>query len=129
MAGDCQLTSSLPETVTYCYLSIYLLMAIYGSVSSFRLTRTELGEEWRGTSFDKKVKAWWKNLWRLKRCYIPAVAHLVDQASDAGVLVQFYQLSEKEKEYGDDYCSGKLPLFSLACATQKRKKSGMFIFF
>ncbi len=104
--GSCSLDSSLPEKVTYSYLAVYLLLAFYGSISSYIKSKQQNSNNWKSLSFEKKVKEWWKNLWKLKRCYIPALAHLLDQASDVGVLVQFYQLKLKEDEYGGNYCQG-----------------------
>ncbi len=106
MAENCELSSGLPITVTYSNLGIYLLFFLYASISSFIKTKKELGDKWQGMSLRKKVMAWFKDAWRLKKCYLPAIAHLFDQSSDAGVLAQFWELGEKEDEMGKDFCKG-----------------------
>ncbi len=106
MVGECQLDSGLPETVTYSHFGIYLLFAFYASISSFIKTKKKLGDKWKDMSLKKKVMAWWKDVWRLKKCYVPAIAHLFDQSSDAGVLAQYWELGEKEDENGNDFCRG-----------------------
>ncbi len=120
--GSCALDSALPETVTYSYFAVYLILALYGSITSYIKSKQKNEKKWKTWTFEKKLTEWWTNLKRLKHCYIPALAHLLDQASDVGVLIQFYQLKVKEDEYGGDYCKGTyylypplffLPLFSL----------------
>ncbi len=106
MARKCELDSGLPVAVTYTYLGIYLLFAFYASISSFIKTKKKFQKDWKDMSLKKKTKAWFRDVWRLKKCYLPAIAHLFDQSSDAGVLAQFWELGEKEEYQGDDFCKG-----------------------
>ena len=39
-----------------------------------------------------------KEIWNKRRCYFPFATHLVDQATDIGVIIKFYQISEYESE-------------------------------
>ena len=41
-------------------------------------------------------------IWQKKRCYLPCVTHTIDQATDIGVIIQFYQIYKYESENNID---------------------------
>ncbi len=105
MGSGCQLDSTYPELATLIVFLIYLFLGAIAAIWSFIVVRSRTGE-WSRLSFNKKIRTWFKALWAKRSCYFPAVTHLVDQASDFGVLVQFYELYKLEEEHGEDYCPG-----------------------
>ena len=45
-----------------------------------------------------------KEIWNKRRCYFPFATHLIDQATDIGVIIKFYQISQYENSDNDIDC-------------------------
>ena len=59
-----------------------------------------------------------KEMWSKKRCYFPFITHIIDQASDIAVIIQFYQIYifEKNNNYNCKHINGA-NLFFLSLAS------------
>ena len=96
---SCNQDSLLPLwfSITYgiinCFLIIALLVYVYRS--------SELNQ------YETRSKRLWSTIKSVKSkrsCYFPLITHVFDQATDIGVIVEFYQLWQSEIKYGNDIC-------------------------
>ena len=97
--------------VTWTYFSIYVLTFLVVSV----LCAIKVKKEYkRQTSVQDKrednvasnvsktkfVKRWAKLLWAKKKVYLQLIPHLFDQATDFGVIFEYYRLATEEDDIG-----------------------------
>ena len=111
--GSCTVTSPLPQVVTYIYGSILFVFLLVLSIIGYR-DSDYLNFGLFKQSPKKFVKLWFKATWSKKRCYMPAITHIMDQVTDAGVIIEFYLLSRKEYNLNNtnfDYCNGVNTLY------------------
>ena len=122
----CEVTSLLPAWMTTACASTYiLLLCLLLAVTYIKLTDKALSWKKRAIETILSVKT-------KKSCYFPFLTHIFDQATDIGVIVEFYYLWQKEEKHGGDVCSGVSGFFmfflSIAAFFLYRIVSSVLIF-
>lgn len=130
----CKVDEIIPIELTYAYLGIYFSILIAISVAGFRTSAATFGITNKNASTDTVIDAhlglsqqlksqttiicskeffqsWIKDIWTKRRCFLPVLTHLFDQATDIGVIYGFGKLSFDEFKYGSDYCQEINPLY------------------
>ncbi len=102
--GSCEVSEDLPEAVGYGYLGVMVSVLI--GVTYFGLkTVSKTDKKWEDYSAWKKFKIIIEGVGHRFGIYFAAVTHLLDQASDVAVILQFFALA-KEDDKNKDFCFG-----------------------
>ena len=80
------------------YGSLYILGAVIATVYSYIDSKADY---YAGISTKARVTLFFRSLWSKKKMYGPLVVHIIDTASDAAVLTEWYILSERERSEPD----------------------------
>eukprot|EP01083_Nonionella_stella_P293917 999437_1 len=102
---SCSTRSEISEYVTIAYGLLYTIFVIMVSGFSFHLLMKYSSKFEKGSCF-KKIKLWFMDIWKRRRCYIPLVTHIFDQITDYSVAVQFFILSKTEYHNKWEACNG-----------------------
>eukprot|EP01084_Bolivina_argentea_P042762 78832_1 len=99
LTSDTAASYSIAVTIIYfsTYASVFCGASIFCAYSinkEMNYTSTIQAKTTKPTSLCSKtfVKLWGKSLWKMKKVYISIVPHIFDQATDIGVLFQYYAL-------------------------------------
>ena len=107
--GSCSTRSVLPVFATYVFGAIMLTGLLIISIVSAVENKAILTLENLKQSPRKCIKSLWSVTWSKKRCYFPAITHILDSVTDIGVICEFGLLSFKESNWNTstrDYCGG-----------------------
>eukprot|EP01083_Nonionella_stella_P008967 25991_1 len=85
-------------TVTWIYFSFYIITVLIVSVVCASTVRSEYADKDTTVKCtDKKfLKSWGKSLWKKKKVYGQLIPHFFDQATDLGVIFEYWNLREEE---------------------------------
>eukprot|EP01083_Nonionella_stella_P047776 127895_1 len=103
--SDCSTRSELSEYVTIAYGSLYAILVFMVSGYSFRFLM-EYSSKFQKGSCPKKVKLWFMDIWKRRRCYVPLITHIFDQVTDYSVAIQFFILSRTQSHNDYASCAG-----------------------
>ena len=94
--------------VTWSYFSVYVTIFFivsiicgisvrkeYKAQNSIQSTTQSNVKKW---SKKKIVKEWAKSVWKKKKIYLQLIPHLFDQATDFGVILEYWRLRGQEEE-------------------------------
>ena len=106
----CHFEDSLPEYVTLGYGIIYSILFIICLIWSFVISRKDT--KWSQKSCWGKFILFISDLNVKKKLLIPLIAHLMDQATDIGTIIEFINLYKRQQKYGrHKYCANVYGLF------------------
>ena len=86
----CVASSKLSEIVTQVIL--YCNLALLLGVSLWSFLTIQKNEKFDKSSFFKKIQYFAMDLWQKKSFITPVLAHIADQATDIGTILEFYAL-------------------------------------
>eukprot|EP01084_Bolivina_argentea_P036877 68174_1 len=95
----CSTQSALPQTLVIILMATYWFLVFIASIRSFIQLKTQ-DDDFKKLSCLNKLKTWAKDTWRRKKCYLELFPHITDTATDIGVLIEFYQIAQKQKKHG-----------------------------
>ena len=93
----CSVESVVPEIATYCYGGVQATLLLLLIIKSYTMTDKKLKPR-------KRIRKTLVLAWQKKRCFFPVLAHIFDQMTDFGVIIEFYQIWQKTDK--DNYCAG-----------------------
>ena len=91
--------------VTWTYFSVYVLtFFIVSIICALKITKEYKHNKSSGLQLKKKdlFIQWIKLLWRKKKIYFHLIPHFFDQATDFGVIIEYYRLSNDGEDHGID---------------------------
>ena len=111
---------SLIATLSYftVYALIYLIVSIICAVKISIVHETELTvpaeleEQVSVVNETKLITTWMKLLWQKRNIYLQLIPHFLDQATDIGVIIEYYRLYNE----GDDIGINTWYLLSISIA-------------
>eukprot|EP01083_Nonionella_stella_P034164 93533_1 len=95
--------------VTWTYFTIYMFIFLIVSVVCALTVRTEYiidknkDEQITKWTARKLIRKWAMLLWQKKKVYLQLIPHFFDQATDLGVIFEYYNLRETEKGIDTEY--------------------------
>lgn len=93
--GDCVAQSAIPQFVTICYGSFYgVSLLIISILAHFEVKQHE---NYHRLSCFIKATIWYRTVWNKRRIYLALLSHVWDQATDVGVILEFYYLWQAQK--------------------------------
>ena len=126
MTNGCVQESQLPTIVSISLTSLSLLIGIIvvfaGAVTAYerakgkQLTKLisignvnpDIDINNNQLKQSKVLKKWIeyipREIWNKKRCYFPCITHIIDQATDIAVIIEFYQISRYESKSNENDC-------------------------
>eukprot|EP01083_Nonionella_stella_P016456 45937_1 len=83
--------------VTWTYFTVYVLMILVVSVLCAIDMYKEQQSQYNTNDVDMDlivsiIKKWGKSIWKKRRIYLPLIPHFFDQATDFGVIIEYYSL-------------------------------------
>ena len=96
--SDCTVDSFVPLYITLGYLGLNLVFLFLCIVIKF----FQLKEERLCKRIKKAFELGYKN----RGCYWPAMVHIMDQATDFGVIYEYYLIWQNESNNNDIDCKG-----------------------
>ena len=99
---------SLVVTWTYftVYVTIFFAVSIYCAIvvkqeydqhKNEQQLQQEVQDQW---SKKKLFKKWYRSVWKKKKVYLNLIPHLFDQATDFGVIAEYWRLRNNPDEVG-----------------------------
>ena len=85
--SDCTTGSVLPTYFTIIVLSLYITVVLLAAFTSYKKLLD------KSVKFVKRLKLFFKDAKRKKKCYFEFVPHLIDIATDGAVIIEFYQIA------------------------------------
>lgn len=113
---SCSTTSIYPEYVFYIINLIYFICIFIAGIRSFiQLKKTK--DEWSKLKCHKKFINIMKDLLRKKKCYLELFPHIIDTATDIGVLIEFYHIAINKKK-NKNICKSlnMISIFIISCS-------------
>eukprot|EP01084_Bolivina_argentea_P039603 73185_1 len=105
--NSCATSDLLSQNVTIVYASVYALFLIIVSAYSFNFLM-KYETKFINSSCAKRLKIWFMDTWKRRKCYIPILAHIFDQVTDITVAIQFYELATRNGQSDNQWlkCNG-----------------------
>lgn len=119
MANNCNPGNALPTVVTSGLIALYITVAclviISGTIAAYKKSKRKILEQQAANMHnnnDKPIEMSIKDCirhipgetWRKRACYLPFATHIIDQAADIGVIIEFYQINKFESKSKENDC-------------------------
>ena len=91
----CAVKSVLPRNITIMHASILFFVLFVLSIIGCK-ENDKINFNLFKSNKKEFFKLWFKTTWSKKKCYLPAITHIMDQVTDVGVICEFYLISQED---------------------------------